>query len=72
VGDVNFELQSFSYLTNAPYRAYGRTVIVLNPTTKQLNNFLQDGNTSVDWIAVEMTLDGELDSWVQVNQAADI
>lgn len=72
VGDVNFELQNFSYLTNAPYRAYGRTVIVLNPTTKQLNNFLQDGNTSVDWIAVEMTLDGELDSWVQVNQAADI
>lgn len=72
VGDVNFEVQNFSYLKNATHRAYSRTVVVLNPTTKELNNFLQNGNTTVDWIAVEMALDGELDSWVQVNQAADI
>ncbi|EOD2802044.1 hypothetical protein ACJLW1_000481 [Klebsiella aerogenes] len=72
VGDVNFEVQPYSYLKNNTHRAFGRTVVVLNPSTQDLDAFLQKGNSTVDWIAVEMHLDGELDSWVQANQASDI
>ncbi|MEZ6879832.1 hypothetical protein [Enterobacter sp. KB-280D8] len=69
---VNFELQIYDYLKNSNHRAFGRTVVVLNPTTQDLDAIVQNTNSTIDWIAVEMTLDGELDSWVQANQATDI
>lgn len=69
---VNFELQPYDHLIKNNHRAFGRTVVVLNPTTQDLDAIVQNTNSTIDWIAVEMTLDGELDSWVQVNQAADI
>lgn len=69
---VNFELQTYDYLKKNNHRAFGRTVVVLNPTTQDLDAIVQNTNSTIDWIAVEMTLDGELDSWVQENQATDI
>ncbi|WP_270220706.1 hypothetical protein [Kosakonia cowanii] len=69
---INFELQTYDYLKNSNHRAHGRTVVVLNPSTQDLDAILQNSNSGIDWIAVEMTLDGELDSWVHTNQATDI
>lgn len=69
---ANFELQTYDYLKNSNHRAFDRTVVVLNPTTQDLNAIVQNTNSTIDWIAVEMTMDGELDSWVQANQATDI
>jgi len=72
VGDVNFEVQPYAYLKNANYRAFGRTVVVLNPTTQDLGAIVQNTNSTIDLIAVEMTQDGELDGWVQESHATDI
>lgn len=69
---VNLELQPYNYLIKNNHRAFDRTVVVLNPTTQDLDAIVQNTNSTIDWIAVEMTLDGELDSWVQANQATDI
>ncbi|CAI0896678.1 hypothetical protein [Serratia grimesii] len=72
VGDVNFEVEPYAYLKNNTHRAYDRTVVVLNPSLGDMDTILQKGNAALDWIIVEMHSDGELDCWVQSNQASDI
>ncbi|WP_312740463.1 hypothetical protein [Cedecea neteri] len=69
---INFELQPYDYLKNNNHRAYGRTVVVINPSKQDMDAIIQNSNSSIDWIVVEMHMDGELDSWVQTNKAADI
>ncbi|EJO9862973.1 hypothetical protein NU766_004225 [Salmonella enterica] len=72
VADVNFEVESYDYLKNHPDRAYGRTVVVLNPSLNDLDNLFQNNSADLDLIVIEMQIDGELDSWVQANKALDI
>ncbi|ELQ6001588.1 hypothetical protein U5R87_000025 [Cronobacter dublinensis] len=69
---VNFELQPYDYLKKNNHRAYGRAVVVINPSAQDMDAILQQGNSSIDWIVVEMHSDGELDGWVQAQQATDI
>ncbi|EAQ0292882.1 hypothetical protein WKB38_000239 [Salmonella enterica subsp. enterica serovar Braenderup] len=72
VADVNFEVEPYDYLKNHPDRAYGRTVVVLNPSLNDLDNLFQNNSADLDLIVIEMQIDGELDSWVQANKALDI
>ncbi|EAA2080518.1 hypothetical protein ACE2I8_003506 [Salmonella enterica] len=72
VADVNFEVEPYDYLKNHPDWAYGRTVVVLNPSLNDLDNLFQNNSADLDLIVIEMQIDGELDSWVQANKALDI
>ena len=69
---IKIELQPYDYLKNNNHRAHGRTVVVLNPSVRDLGSILQTTGASINWIVVEMHMDGELDSWVQTNKASDI
>ncbi|EAC1497700.1 hypothetical protein ACO2D6_004304 [Escherichia coli] len=72
IGDVSVQLKTFSYITNAAYRANNKTIVVVNPSASDLEIKFKNLHKTTDVIAVEIHSDGELDGWVKDNQAVDL
>lgn len=72
IADVNVEVHPYAYITNSPYHANNKTLVVLNPSISDLENKFTNLHKTTDVIAVEMHSDGELDGWVNDKQAKDV
>ncbi|HHT2661503.1 TPA: hypothetical protein ACTYSP_001080 [Citrobacter freundii] len=72
IADVNVEFHPYAYISNSPYRGNNKTLVVLNPSISDLETKFSKLHKTTDLIVVEMHSDGELDEWVNTNQAIDL
>ncbi|CAM8423505.1 TPA: hypothetical protein ACYSC8_005156 [Citrobacter freundii] len=72
IADVNVEFHPYAYISNSPYRGNNKTLVVLNPSISDLETKFSKLHKTTDLIVVEMHSDGELDKWVDDNQAKEL
>ncbi|WP_447879937.1 hypothetical protein [Serratia fonticola] len=73
VDSTIIELQPYDFILKRGYRAQGRTILIINPALSQLVELSNAiGGQQIDVIAVEIQLDGELDSWVKQFNAQEL